>query len=319
MPIRARVGRHTRSGGGHCQNWADDQKAIIDLLNKIPRASGGTQGGLNPRIVAGICSNELYAAISAFEDKYWPGQRSGYIDPGGAMYQKLALLAAPAAAPPPAPAAPPAPPPAPEAPTSGPIPRLLTSREKDLLRPIFGDTLDYDRQIVSRNDGETGGPGNSYTPGYVPNMAKTLWSWDYGLVHDAADAAVFVHEMVHVWQSGHGSHNLLRGFYLWIRYDHITGDYDTSYNYDLDSSSSFSYFNMEQQAQIIQDYYRVLKGLPPEPHYNVGTRKSLSDYQPYVDQLKSAGPFQSPGGHPGETADEARDRISRHARGRNAP
>ena len=99
MPIRARVGRHTRSGGGHCQNWADDQKAIIDLLNSIPRTSGGTQGGLNPRIVAGICSNELYAAISAFEDKYWPGQRSGYIDPGGAMYQKLALLAAPAVSP----------------------------------------------------------------------------------------------------------------------------------------------------------------------------------------------------------------------------
>ena len=111
MPIRARVGRHTRSGGGHCQNWADDQKVIIDLLNSIPRTSGGTQGGLNPRIVAGICSNELYAAISAFEDKYWPGQRSGYIDPGGAMYQKLALLAAPAASPPAA-AAPP-PPPAP--------------------------------------------------------------------------------------------------------------------------------------------------------------------------------------------------------------
>src|ERR1700722_257 len=114
MPIRARVGRHTRSGGGHCQNWADDQKVIIDLLNNIPRTSGGTQGSLNPRIVAGICSNELYAAISAFEDKYWPGQRSGYIDPGGAMYQKLALLAAPAVAPPGA-GAPAAPPPSPAA------------------------------------------------------------------------------------------------------------------------------------------------------------------------------------------------------------
>jgi hypothetical protein len=97
MPIRARVGRHTRSGGSHCQNWADDQKAIIDLLNRIPRTSGGTQGALNPRIVAGICSDDLYAAISAFEDKYFPGQRSGFIDPGGAMYQKLAMLAAPAA------------------------------------------------------------------------------------------------------------------------------------------------------------------------------------------------------------------------------
>jgi hypothetical protein len=315
MPIRARVGRHTRSGGGHCQNWADDQRVIINLLNRVPRTSGGAQGSLNPRIVAGICSDDLYAAIAVFEDKYFPGQRSGFLDPGGLMYQKLAMLAAPAPAPPPVAA--PAPPPAPSPPTSGPIPRLLTSAEKALLRPIFADTLDYDQQIVSRNDGETGGPDNSYTPGYLPNMAKTLWSWDYGLVHDDAVAAVFVHEMVHVWQSGHGSHNLLRGIYLWIRYDHITGDYDSSYNYDLDSSSSLSYFNMEQQAQIIQDYYRVSKGLSPEPSYNVGTRKSLSDYQPYVDQLKSAGSFQGVGA--GEDGQEARDRIMRHAWGRNAP
>src|SRR5437870_3081919 len=129
MPIRARVGRHTRSGGRHCQNWADDQKDIIDLLNRIPLTSGGTGGGFNPRIVAGICSDELYAAISAFEDKYFPGQRIGFIDPGGPMYQKLAILAASASAPAPAappvlPAAPPVAPPAPPAaPTTGPIPR----------------------------------------------------------------------------------------------------------------------------------------------------------------------------------------------------
>jgi len=97
----------------------------------------------------------------------------------------------------------------------------------------------------------------------------------------------FVHEMVHVWQSGHGSHNILRGIYLWIKYDHITSDYENSYKYDLDSSTSLGYFNMEQQAQIIEDYYRVFKGLPPEK--NVGTRKSEADYLPYVVQLKQRG------------------------------
>jgi hypothetical protein len=316
MPIRARVGRHTRSGGGHCQNWADDQKAIIDLLNRIPRTSGGTQGGLNPRIVAGICSDELYAAISAFEDKYWPGQRSGFVDPGGLLYQKLATLAAPAAAPPPAPAAtasppPPAPPP-PE--TDGPIPRPLTSGEIALLRPIFGDTLDYARQMVARNDGEVGGRTNSYTPDYLPNMAVAYWYKDYS-VRSAEMASLFIHEMVHVWQSGHGSHNALRGIYLWLKYDHITGNYDDSYNYDLDSSSSLSDFNMEQQAQIIQDYYLVSKTWSPQK--NVGTRKGLSDYLPYVDQLKSAGPFQGVGA--GEDGTAARERIMRHAWGRNAP
>ena len=192
-----------------------------------------------------------------------------------------------------------------------------------MLRPIFAGTLSYDDQYVGRNDGEVGGPWNSYTPGYLPNMAVRLWSWDYSRESDV-DAAVFVHEMVHVWQSGHGRHNALRGIYLWMKYDHIWGDYDNSYTYDLNSSSSFDYFNMEQQAQIIQDYYRVFKHLDPESrplepgkYYNVGTRKSLSDYQPYVNQLQSAGPFQGVGA--GADGTEARERIMRHAWGRNAP
>src|SRR5262249_38633204 len=135
----------------------------------------------------------------------FPRKRGGYIDPGGLMYQKLAILAAPAAVPPPPPAVAPTSPPPPSPPPTGPIPRLLTPGEKDLLCPIFANTLNYDEQIIARNDGDVGGPDNSYTPGYLPNMAKSLWSWDYSLVHDDAVAAVFVHEMVHVWQSGHGS------------------------------------------------------------------------------------------------------------------
>jgi len=171
------------------------------------------------------------------------------------------------------------------------FPRNLTSGETNLLRDIFGNTIDYERQIVSKNVGETGGPNNSWTPGYVPNMSPSIWSTDYSM-EDAAKAAVFVHEMVHVWQSGHGHHNLLRGFYLWMRYDHFFGDYDDSYKYDLDSSTDFDYFNMEQQGRIIEDYYRVTHRL--QPRSNEGTRKEPAHYQPYVDQLKAAGPFEWP-------------------------
>src|SRR5262249_12269999 len=228
MPIRARVGKHTQAGGRQCQNWADDQKAVIDLLNQIPTASGGAGRGLRPRVIAGIASNELSAAFVAFERKNFPGQHLGFFDPGGPMFRKLEALGTPTPAP--AAPAPAAPPPPPAAPTTGPIPRPLTAGEKRLLFPIFGDTIDYDRQLVGRNDGETGGPDNSFTPGYLPNMSPRIWSWDYSTA-SPANAAVFVHEMVHVWQSGHGSHNILRGIYLWIRYDHITGDYENSYRY----------------------------------------------------------------------------------------
>jgi len=42
MSIRARVGRHTQMGGKQCQNWSDDQQAVVDLLNRIAPSNGGT-------------------------------------------------------------------------------------------------------------------------------------------------------------------------------------------------------------------------------------------------------------------------------------
>jgi hypothetical protein len=94
MPLRARVGRHTHDGGRHCQNSPDDQQTVIGLLNRTPADAGGAAGSLSTPVISGICSDALYRAISTFEDKYWPGQRSGYVDPGGAMLRRLEELAA---------------------------------------------------------------------------------------------------------------------------------------------------------------------------------------------------------------------------------
>jgi hypothetical protein len=94
MPLRGRVGRHTRDGGRHCQNWPDDQQSVISLLNRIPVATGGAAGSLSKPVISGICGDELYRAISTFEDKYFPGQRSGYLDSAGAMLKRMEDLAA---------------------------------------------------------------------------------------------------------------------------------------------------------------------------------------------------------------------------------
>ena len=107
MPIRGRVGRHHKTGGRHCQNWADDQRTVVTLLNQIPIEQGGAGGKLQPRIVAGIASDDLFAAILRFEDKHFPGQRSGFIDSGGPMYRRMESLttAAPVPSEPPPPTA----------------------------------------------------------------------------------------------------------------------------------------------------------------------------------------------------------------------
>jgi hypothetical protein len=104
MSIRARVGRHTRDGKRQCQNWWGDQKTVTDLLNGISSSDGGAAGTLSDTMVAGICGNALYEAISEFEDKHFPGQGSGYVDPGGAMLRLMEqLIARPGSAPVPAP------------------------------------------------------------------------------------------------------------------------------------------------------------------------------------------------------------------------
>ncbi len=98
MPLQGRVGRHTRHGGRHCQNWIKDQQTVIDLLNRIAVGDGGTGGSLtgkiNGRLVDGMASDALYGAISRFESKHFPGQTSGFVDPGGRMLARMEALAA---------------------------------------------------------------------------------------------------------------------------------------------------------------------------------------------------------------------------------
>lgn len=106
MPLKGRVGRHANDGR-QCQNWKTDQQTVIDLLNRIAVADGGTAGSLNGRVVAGLASAPLFQAILAFEKKHFPGPPKGFVDPAGTVLAKLEALAS---RPKPAPAVAPKPP-----------------------------------------------------------------------------------------------------------------------------------------------------------------------------------------------------------------
>jgi type VI secretion system secreted protein VgrG len=287
MGIRARVGRHTQHAGKQCQNWGDDQKAIIDLLNQIPASNGGTGGSLKPpRIVPGIASNELYNAIVAFENKHFPGHRSGFVDPGGQMYKKLEALAATPAAVvvPAAPAAPTEPAVDYNPPDVSTDDRMLKRGEIELLRPIFRDTFPYDDQQIGANTREWGGHTNSITPNYLPKLAMSIWRFDFSTA-DNTDKGIFVHEMTHAWQWYHGRNNILSAAKLAIRYG---SDYEQAYFYNFDDSDNFFDFNFEQQASIVEDYWFVTKNLVPRS--NKGMRANRATYEQYMAQVWGAGP-----------------------------
>lgn len=92
MPLRARVGRHARTGA-QCQNWIDDQQTVIALLNLISTADGGAQAGISGRVVAGISSDALFKAILRFQQRHFAADQSGFVEPDGPVLAQMEQLA----------------------------------------------------------------------------------------------------------------------------------------------------------------------------------------------------------------------------------
>jgi hypothetical protein len=168
--------------------------------------------------------------------------------------------------------------------------RKLALREKRLLFEIFGETLPYEDQLVGRNDANWGGSKNSITMGNMPRMAKDKWAFDYGdpdsiYVGETYD---FVHEMTHVWHWYHGGSNMRSGLWVWVMALASRSDYEEFYQYDLSDHSKFTNYNFEAQASIVADYWNVKRGKAPK--YNRGTSKDVAAYQPFILQVRLAGP-----------------------------
>jgi hypothetical protein len=169
-------------------------------------------------------------------------------------------------------------------------PRPITPGERTLLMSVFGPfTLPYADLTVDSYDADY-----SYTPGTIANMSHDIYVGDFSVAMYEPTRAVFLHEMTHVWQYYHGYHKIFQAILLELRHPF---HYDRAYPYNLSDSSKFSSYNMEQQASIVEDWWRVTNNVSPGA--NTGTATSLSDYQPFIDQIRASGPPDNPeGSHP---------------------
>ncbi len=86
MAIESSVGRRN---GRDSRNRIADQKTVQDLLNRIPASAGGGGQALRERMVEGMCSDGLYAAILRFQRKNLPKFADGRIDPEGPTIELL--------------------------------------------------------------------------------------------------------------------------------------------------------------------------------------------------------------------------------------
>lgn len=135
--------------------------------------------------------------------------------------------------------------------------RALTVGEINMARSVFASSIDYTDVYIHNDEFLPFGLQNDNTV-MTPNgeiyFPKGLYRDDFSSLspQDANLRHLFIHEMVHVWQHQLGYSVMIKGALLhpWCK---LTGC--DPYNYVLDSSKTLSDYNMEQQADIIADYF----------------------------------------------------------------
>ena len=152
--------------------------------------------------------------------------------------------------------------------------RKLTADEVLLAEQVFGKNLHYTRIRV--DESAWAGP-KQYHFCYV--SFYTINSW--GKMQDD----VFIHELVHVWQyQQFGAAYIARALMAQRRagYDYggLSGLKEAKAQH-----LSLLHFNFEQQADIVMDYYRLLKGR--RPRWGTATAADIRYYQYFVDHLRN--------------------------------
>lgn len=141
--------------------------------------------------------------------------------------------------------------------------RTLTQGEMSLVKSVFGNSLDLARVRVHDEKYIFFQPDNS---GMTPNgelYVHGVYSADYSSDRPNRQA-FFIHEMVHVWQHQTG---VLAGGVIGSAIVEMIGrlgDYGSAYPYVLDGAKDLTDYGLEQQASIVEDYFRITR-LGDEP------------------------------------------------------
>lgn len=145
---------------------------------------------------------------------------------------------------------------------------MLDANERDLIRDVFGQSVPLD--IISM-DPYSAVASRKKLAGYV--------SFHIINFNHVISSPVLIHEMMHVWQySRYGAAYISEA--LWAQ------KWGGGYNYGgINSLKMYAVtgglraFNLEQQASIIEDYYRWKNSLPLQwAHYDIDLGPVLLSY-----------------------------------------
>jgi hypothetical protein len=128
--------------------------------------------------------------------------------------------------------------------------RTLTSGERALAAEVFGAGLDAASVRLFALP--------VWDRAFVAGGRLMVWparaAWRDFTAAPLEVQAVFIHELVHVWQAQNGVNLILAKL--------RAGDRAQAYAYDLSDNRDFPMLNIEQQAMIVQDAFTAARGGP---------------------------------------------------------
>jgi Rhs element Vgr protein len=132
--------------------------------------------------------------------------------------------------------------------------RKFTIGEIEMARKIFGDSIRYKDVRIHHGDWWlfTGTQNTAVTPNgdiYLPARTE-LYKDDFSVNKNREYISLFMHEMTHVWQHQMGYSVKWHGMT-------VSSKGIEAYRYELSSDLKLADFNMEQQGEIISDYFCI--------------------------------------------------------------
>ncbi|MGN8278697.1 DUF2345 domain-containing protein, partial [Pseudomonas sp. SMN5] len=132
--------------------------------------------------------------------------------------------------------------------------RGLTTGEVAMARSVFKDAVNYSKVKVHHGGWWLffGFQNTAVTPNgemYYPESTE-YYRDDFSNTANDQDKALFMHEMTHVWQYQMGYPVKKNGLT-------VSSRGAEAYEYKLSSEGRFSEYNMEQQGEIVSDYYMI--------------------------------------------------------------
>ncbi|WP_144240812.1 hypothetical protein [Dyella japonica] len=162
--------------------------------------------------------------------------------------------------------------------------RSLTRGEEAMARTVFGDSIDY-RKVKIRHGsywllGRFQREDTAVTPDGNIHAPHPIYRDDYS-AGTGADRRLFMHEMVHVWQ-------FQRDYAVKLNGLRVSSRGRIAYQYQLSPESRLADYNMEQQGDIMADYYMICIERNPQDAFNPRMSADLLYHvmQPFVNPIK---------------------------------